>query len=203
MVSQAHRVSFVTERKVSAAGEVLAQAFVDDPLCLYAQPDVGARLNQFAWFFAQLVRTGVEHEGAYCHSSLGRPDGVVVWKRLQAVESVAELDEMEERFGPESYRRFTAYRHFEHVHRQCMTGPHWYLTVLGVAPGSQKQGIGAALLGPGLRKADQEGLPCYLETFVSDNVAFFEHRGFEVIAAGVHLDSRIPLWAMKREPSSA
>jgi GNAT superfamily N-acetyltransferase len=203
VVTQAHRVSLVTERQVSAAGEVLAQALVDDPLCVYTQPHIGARLNQFAWFFAQLVRAGVEHESAYCHTSLGRPDGVAVWKHLQTVESTPELDGMEERFGAESYRRFTDYRHFEHVHRQCMTGPHWYLSVIGVAPGSQEQGIGAALLDPGLRKADREGLPCYLETFASDNVAFYEHRGFEVIAAGVHLGSRIPLWAMRREPSSA
>jgi GNAT superfamily N-acetyltransferase len=202
LLRQTQRVSLVTERQISAAGEVLAQAFIDDPLCVYTQPDVGARLNQFAWFFAQIVRTGIEHDVAYCHRSLGRPDGVAVWKRLQETESTPELDGMEERFGRESYRRFTAYRHFEHVHRQCVGGQHWYLSILGVTPSSRKQGIGAALLRPGLRKADQQGLPCYLKTFVPDNVAFYEHRGFEVIAAGVHLESRIPLWAMKREPSS-
>src|SRR5262245_5499824 len=54
------------------------------------------------------------------------------------------------------------YRHFEHVHHQYMAGPHWYLALLGVSPG--------APLPPVLRRADQERLPCYLETLVSDYV---------------------------------
>jgi GNAT superfamily N-acetyltransferase len=113
----------------------------------------------------------------------------------------SEMDRMEQRFGPEAARRFSdAYRHFEHTHHQCMTDPHWYLALLGVSPGCQGRGIGRALLTPVLRRADQEGLPCYLETFVSANVPFYEHRGFQVVEAGVEPLSQIAFWAMKREP---
>jgi len=182
----------------------LAAAFVDDPLCVYTQPDVDARLSQFSWFFGQLVRDGVERGGAYCHYSLGRPDGVAVWQPPMAEDPTPDLEELKKRFGLEACRRFVAYRHLEHVRSQAMAErPHWHLSVLGVRPGSQGQGIGSALLTPGLRKADQQGLPCYLATFVADDVLFYEHRGFELIAAGLHLESRIPIWAMKREPSSA
>jgi hypothetical protein len=114
------------------------------------------------------------------------------------------MDQMGQRFGPEAYRRFTeAYRHVEHIHHQCMAGPHWYLALLGVSPRRQGQGIGRARLTPVLQRADQEALPCYLETFVSGNVPFDERRGFRVVDAGVEPQSRVAFWAMKREPHAA
>jgi len=42
--------------------------------------------------------------------------------------------------------------------------PHYYLSVLGVDPGSQGRGVGSALLAPGLGLCDREGVPAYLET---------------------------------------
>ena len=67
-------------------------------------------------------------------------------------------------------------------------------------PRCQGQGIGRALLTPVLQMADHEGIPCYLETFVWDNVPFYEHRGFQVVDAGVEPLSQITFWAMKRLP---
>ena len=209
MTSRAHEVAPIAEEQIPAAGEVLARAFADDPLSVYTQPDVDARLRQFAWFFSQFVRERAGHETVYGHVSSGRLDGVAVWTPPQAAESALERDgeselaQLEERFGPESYRRFAVYGYFEDVHRQAMDeAPHWYLPVLGVDPGAQRQGIGEALLTPVFWKADQAGVPCYLETFVSDNVPFYEKRGFDVVAAGVVLEGRIPYWAMRREPAS-
>jgi GNAT superfamily N-acetyltransferase len=116
----------------------------------------------------------------------------------------SEMDQMIQRFGPGPYGRFTeAFRHFEHIHHQCIAGPHWYLALLGVSPECQRQGIGGALLTPVLQRADQEGLSCYLETFVSDNVPFYQHRGFEVVEVGVEPQSKIAFWAMKRAPRAA
>ena len=148
--------------------------------------------------------------GVYTNTLIDRPDGVAVWMPPQAGEPTAEVavwserNQMGQRFGPEAYRRFTeAFRHFEHIHHQWMAGPHWYLALLGVSPRSQGQGIGGALLTPVLQRADQEGLPCYLETFGSQNVPFYEHRGFQVVYAGVEPQSQLAFWAMKREPHAA
>jgi GNAT superfamily N-acetyltransferase len=116
----------------------------------------------------------------------------------------SEMEQMGQHFGPEAYHRFTeAYHHFERIHHHSMAGPHWYLALLGVSHRYQRRGIGGALLLPMLRSADQEGLPCYLETFVSDNVPFYEHRGFRVVEAGVEPRSQVPFWAMRREPHAA
>ena len=185
----------------------MARAFLNDPLRVYTQPDLEARMSQFTWLFTQLVRDAARQDGVYTNTRVGQPDGVAVWVAPQAEERTAEvavwgeMDQMEQRFGPQAYRRFTAaYRHFDHIHHQRMAGPHWYLALLGVSPRRQDQGIGRALLTPVLRRADQEGLPCYLETFVSDNVPFYEHRGFQVVDTGVEPQSQVAFWAMKREP---
>jgi hypothetical protein len=114
---------------------------------VYTQPDLEARMSQFTWLFTQLVREGARQDGVYTNALIGRPDGVAVWMPPQTGEPAAEvavwseMDQMEQRFGPQAYRRFTeAYRHFEHVHHQCMAGPHWYLALLGVSP--CRQGLG-------------------------------------------------------------
>lgn len=60
------------------------------------------------------------------------------------------------------------------------TEPHWYLSMLGVDPSRQGQGLGAALLKEGLRRCDADGLPAYLESSSPKNVPLYERHGFEV-----------------------
>ncbi len=60
--------------------------------------------------------------------------------------------------------------------------PHWYLAIIGVDPGRQGYGVGAALLRSRLRRCDQEGLPAYLESSKRGNVPLYQHFGFHVAA---------------------
>jgi GNAT superfamily N-acetyltransferase len=203
-------IPLIAEEQIPAAGEVLARAFFDDPLCVYTQPDPSARMTQFTWLFTQFVRAGVSQEGVNVSAVTGQPQGVAVWTPPQAGQPAAEeaagsgMEQWEQRFGPAAYHRFTtAYCHFERVHHQCMPGTHWYLGLLGVSPALQGQGIGSSLLAPVLHRADQEDLPCYLETFIPQNVRFYQHRGFQVVDAGAEPQSKIPFWAMKRDPRAA
>ena len=201
------QISLITEEQMPAAGEMLALAFFDDPLCVYTQPDRGARMSQFAWLFTQLVRAGARQNGVYVSTFDHQPRGVAVWTPPQAPAPAAPeaagngMDRPGQSFGPEEYDRFTtAYRHFGRIRRQQMAGPNWYLRLLGVSPGFQGQGVGCTLLSPVLGRADQEGLPCYLETFVPQNVPFYEHRRFRVVAGGLDRRSLVPFWAMRRPP---
>jgi GNAT superfamily N-acetyltransferase len=197
----------IAQDQIPAAGEVLARAFVNDPLCVYTQHDREVRLSQFSWLFTQLAQEAAVRDGVYVNTRSAPPDGVAVWMPPQTSEPRqekavwSEMDQMAQRFGPEAYRRFTeAFRHFEDVHHEYMAGPHWYLALLGVSPRSQRQGIGGTLLTPILQRADQQSIACYLETFVFDNVAFYERRGFRVVEAGVEPRGEVAFWAMRREP---
>jgi ribosomal protein S18 acetylase RimI-like enzyme len=57
--------------------------------------------------------------------------------------------------------------------------PHWHLSVIGVAPAAQGNGLGATLIRRGLARCDQQLLPAYLESTKVSNVPLYEHFGFE------------------------
>ncbi|MFF3649402.1 GNAT family N-acetyltransferase [Streptomyces sp. NPDC002181] len=78
--------------------------------------------------------------------------------------------------------------------------PHWYLAVIGADPAARGQGHGAALLRSGLAKADEAGLPVYLESSKPANLPFYGHFGFTVLGE-VRLPGGGPtLWPMRRAP---
>lgn len=79
----------------------------------------------------------------------------------ERLEVLAQLGEEMGRFHPEE--------------------PHWYLSMIGVDPSRQGQGLGAALLKAGLARCDADGLPAYLESSSPKNVPLYERHGFEVI----------------------
>lgn len=81
-----------------------------------------------------------------------------------------------------------------------LRSPHWYLQLVMVDPANQGRGLGAALLAPGLTRADAAGLPCYLETQRHDNLAYYARFGFEVSATFGGTDGLPRMWAMTRPP---
>jgi ribosomal protein S18 acetylase RimI-like enzyme len=86
------------------------------------------------------------------------------------------------------------------IHKRHMSGPHWELLIVGVDPALQGRGRGSALVRDGLAKADESGLPCYLNTNTPANVPFYERLGFSVLEEAT-LGKDGPLaWAMRREP---
>ncbi|WP_168701488.1 GNAT family N-acetyltransferase [Gordonia paraffinivorans] len=74
----------------------------------------------------------------------------------------------------------------------------WHLATVGVAPSAQGRGLGRAVLEPGLRAAEAEGMPAYLETSSHSNVAFYERLGFEVIGEVALPDGGPTVWGMLR-----
>jgi ribosomal protein S18 acetylase RimI-like enzyme len=80
-----------------------------------------------------------------------------------------------------------------------MRRPYWYLLVVGVDPAFQARGIGGRLIAPVLHRADEQGLPCYLETETESNVAFYQRRGFVVVAEKDVPGYHFHIWLMLRE----
>jgi ribosomal protein S18 acetylase RimI-like enzyme len=76
--------------------------------------------------------------------------------------------------------------------------PHWYLAVLGTDPSAQGQGHGSAVLQPVLTQCDADGVGAYLESSKERNLDFYARHGFRVTA-----ELRLPrgprMWAMWRE----
>ena len=58
--------------------------------------------------------------------------------------------------------------------------PIYHLWYLGVDPAYQRQGIGQALLGELISESVHLHRPVYLETSVTENVAYYERAGFKL-----------------------
>jgi ribosomal protein S18 acetylase RimI-like enzyme len=76
---------------------------------------------------------------------------------------------------------------------------HAYLWFLGVAPAAQGRGVGSALLRAANARLDAEGLPAYLETGTTRNVALYERHGFKVISEHKARADAPNMWSMWRD----
>ncbi len=88
---------------------------------------------------------------------------------------------------------------FELADEHHPTEPHEYLFFVGVRPESQGGGIGRALSGPVLERADAAGHPCYLEASSTGSRTLYERLGFRAV------DELAPeggptFWPMVRDP---
>lgn len=79
----------------------------------------------------------------------------------------------------------------------------WYLSIVGIAPQFQGQGLGGSLVKPILDKADKLGVPSYAETFTPRNRNFYNRLGYQAVASFVEPVTSSEYWIMFREPLAA
>lgn len=78
----------------------------------------------------------------------------------------------------------------------------WYLLLLVVDPSAQRSGIGALLQGEMLRRADADGLDCYLETQKAENVPYYRRFGYDLTQELKPVNGGPPLFLMRRAPNT-
>ncbi len=124
---------------------------------------------------------------------LPQADGVAA--KLQQIKNAA-LEKILTPRGFENYRAIIAAM-TPHAERAAPPDA-WYLSILGVAPSAQNQGVGAQLVARTLARADARHAPCYLETFNPRTVAFYERAGFRIVARHAEALTRAEYWIMTR-----
>jgi GNAT superfamily N-acetyltransferase len=81
--------------------------------------------------------------------------------------------------------------------------PVWLLALAAVHPDRQRQGLGRAVIAPGLAAVDAAHSPAFVETQDPANIGFYESLGFTVIAE-LELPHRGPMhYAMYRAARQA
>lgn len=185
-----------------AAVRVLAAAFRDNPLNVAVIGEgERRRLRANRFGMRALLATAFDHARLLAaRSDAGGPSGVLLavaprrfplpppptWERVRCAAGQ----------GLRVGRRWA--RVYETLERVHPVEPHWYLGVLGVAPASQRAGVGSALLAGWLRGVDADAAPAYLETDRPENIAFYGRVGFEVRGELEVLGARV--WCMWRPP---
>jgi GNAT superfamily N-acetyltransferase len=195
----------LASEQVEEAGEMLGRAFFDNPMSVYLLPDEAERIRPLTWMFDRTTRYG--HLFGEVHTTTDTVDGAAIWLPPDSPPIGGErviragMAAMPQEMGQEAFQRLMVMkRHFDELRQRDVPEPHWYLWTLGVDPPRQGQGVGGALLRPVLSRADEGGLPCYLEADKAKNVPFYEMHGFEVVEEGDLPDGGYHYWTMKRPP---
>jgi GNAT superfamily N-acetyltransferase len=182
----------------------LGQAFENYPLMTYALAKAEARLEAVTSLYGSILWDCLRWGEVYATSDLA---GVACWlppgqtspSLLRLIRSgMLNLPWL---FGWTGFRRLQAYDHMAHkLHHEHASGSHWYLWAIGVRPQDQGKGIARQLVAPILARADQDSLPCYLETHLESNVTIYTRLGFAVASRSVLQGHPLPVWGMIRRP---
>ena len=190
---------------IAAVAADLADAFRDDDMFdWFMRPD-SRRDQAFARFFSFLVRMGARDGGLIERPAVG--GAAAIWMPFEAVGPMSMMDEIRAAptilfsAGLARVPRVLALQAAINKHHPT-DRPHAYLWFLGVAPALQGHGLGSRLLAAANARLDAEGLPAYLETGTTRNVALYRRHGFEVISHGRPRPDAPPLWTMWRDPKA-
>jgi ribosomal protein S18 acetylase RimI-like enzyme len=190
------------------AAAVLAEALYDDPF--YAavttdfETDEVARRAALTEYFLYSLREG--YRTGVVVMPDGDPYGAAIWALPQLPNVAQQVAAAKHAafaavLGPLGFGNYRAILAFMESAAQAAIPAHaWYLSILGVAPHRQGRGLGRALLGPTLRRADQTGTPCFLETFNSATLGFYRRLGFAEVAEQIEPTTGARYWIMLREP---
>jgi ribosomal protein S18 acetylase RimI-like enzyme len=168
-----------TPSEAKVAAEILARAFVHDPVLtafIGEGPKKTARMTRYFELECQLSFAGygevwLDDDGL----------GAAMWRRPGGYpEPLSAQLRMLPRYLLLFPREFVrASRAMNVAARVHPREPHWYLFAVGVVPEATRQGRGSALLRPVLERCDADGVPAYLEASTADNARLYERLGFE------------------------
>ncbi len=193
------RVRLATLADIPALSASVARAFVDDPMATFpfGSADVETRLRQFfAAFESEAVARGwlwtIDAAGAALWFPPGSETGFQAMSDLAGPLVVPDdADEL-------AIADLDAFWSWIGTHHP--DGPHWYLDHLAVDSAHRGTGIGSALLQVGLSRAAEDGVPAFLITDKSNNVPYYEARGFAVASEGISPVGGPHCWFMRADP---
>jgi len=196
------KIQQLSESEISAIASMLARAFWGDPLFKYALPDDNYRLKKLAALFVLNLKYGLKFGEVF----LLRDQAVAIWlkpgmSQITVFRALrAGMWSAPFAVGPGALGRLGQQNSFsENLHEQYAAESHWYLFMLGVEPSRQGGGLGSRIIEPVLAQADACHQSCYLDTYNSQAVRFYQKNGFEIVSEQRTGKSGLRLWAMRRK----
>lgn len=192
-------ITQATADRLPALSALLGRAFVDEPMMRWpfgVQGDIEERFVRcFEYFLEPLIERGTVWEAG---TALGAaawvaPGEMDVWRDAQVNET--RMHALTEDGG----RRYDAF--WAWVDAKVPAEPLWFLDSVGVDRPARGQGIGAALVRLGLKRARADGVDAFLETGTARNVPFYEHLGFRVVEAADSPEGGPRIWFMRWSPT--
>lgn len=187
-------------------GKALSKAFHREPNFTYIIPNATRRSKALKWFFGSFVpRLGLRYGKIYIHENYF---GAAIWVKPGEKVTLggslrAGLLTMPFYFGFNGIKRSMILSNYvERTRGDYAPEKHWYLMALAVDPDAQNKGIGSSLIRPILDIADKEKINCYLETFSSRGIKFYNRFSFKVIKEHQVPQGGPLFWSMIRKPAN-
>jgi ribosomal protein S18 acetylase RimI-like enzyme len=200
----------LTLSDVEPAAQVIAQAFVDDPLCAFMLPFKRTRAKTLHTFFRAYGEVNIQNQRGF---GVGQPlQGVAYWKSPRqadlsiSVKSLAIFIPLLFSVYPMGYIRARAVlKQIDTLHQKHANAPHFYLDNIGVLPAARGQGVSSKLIRPFLASADAEQVMVYTDTVTRSNVGLYEHFGFQCVDESTVAGTGLTIWALRRpvQPNGA
>lgn len=185
-------------------GGTLAQAFSPAPDYSFILAGHPNKVGALTWFFGHFAATLSMAYGCI-HVAEDGSAGILTFAPDKSPSLPmllrAGVLKFPHHFGwSGTFRAFSLGLHMEKQRQKLAPQPHWYVLAVGVAPERQNQGLGYEFITRVIRRAEVDGVACYLEAFEEKLVAHYERRGFRVLSKE-QLPTGLTLWCMLREPS--
>jgi GNAT superfamily N-acetyltransferase len=192
-------VRLATSSDTAAMAATLARAFHDDPVKLWLIHEGPQRQAKAERLFDVWSRMHLRNGCTYTTDGV---QGAALWEppghwKTPPLEILRHAPALIRIFGtalPGDLRILSE------VEKRHARAPHYYLAVLGTDPAHQGKGIGGALMGPVLERADREGVGAYLESSKESNIAFYHRFGFDVTGTYDFPKGGPRIWLMWRDP---
>jgi ribosomal protein S18 acetylase RimI-like enzyme len=172
----AQSVERVGTSELGVAARVLAEAYVHDPVLLWAMPKMATRLSDATAFFT-----------FYLHRMLDQRREVFVTSDRSAVAVMTSISvaERESRRSPHTLRGLvrkpsTAADFIRWIETFQPDFNHKYLEFIGILPTHRSKGLGSMLLRRLLELSELEGLPVWSWSSNPRNLPFYRRLGFEI-----------------------
>jgi ribosomal protein S18 acetylase RimI-like enzyme len=184
-------------------GEVLADAFADDPVFAWLiPPQLHGRDNRLRTFFTSMSR-GYLRQGKPCYLA-GDASAAALWAApgawaMPLSQVLLEAAPSGLAFRSRLLLALRTQLQIERLHAGHST-PHWYLSYLGARRDQQGKGLGTQMLREVLAPLDTNRVPAYLESSNERNLALYERNGFRVVGELQALGRGPTIWRMWREP---
>jgi ribosomal protein S18 acetylase RimI-like enzyme len=184
---------------VPAVAGILADAFAADPVGQWIWPDDGLRPSLSRHWFLLFAEMTV---GAGDVFIAGADEAAALWLPVDPADQHDDAefsDALAAASGPFAERFRTFDRMMAAVHP--LHEAHSYLPLIGVVPGAQGRGLGAALLAARNRDLDAASLPAYLEASTYRSSKLYEKHGYEYHGSPITLPdgpSLYPMWRPAR-----
>lgn len=197
-----NQVRKATQSDVAAVGEIIGDAFRDDPVMSWLVPNALIRHAAVPHYFRTVAQHQyLSHREVYLTQDVS---GAALWlppgasaEALPLIPSLGLAWRLFRASGAGGMRR--AKTLLAALRANHPASPHYYLHAVGVRHDQQGRGIGSALIQHITERCDRENCIAYLENTNERNMPLYERHGFRVLREWQASGGGPSVWFMMRE----